>query len=73
MLVWGLKGPVKLIQRVKIAHSFSQSVSNLFHFVTLSMPMTHAYVVLHTAVKDLFGNPSLKMEKYVILNFWSHF
>ena len=36
------------------AHSFSQSVSNLFHFVTLSMPMTHAYVVLHTAVKDLF-------------------
>ena len=51
---WGLKGPVKLIQRVKIAHSFSQSVSNLFHFVTLSMPMTHAYVVLHAVVKDLF-------------------
>ena len=30
------KGPVKLIQRVKIAHSFLQSVSNLFHFIILS-------------------------------------
>ena len=27
------KGPVKLIQQVKIAHSFLQSVSNLFHFI----------------------------------------
>ena len=33
------KGPVKLIQRVKIAHSFLQSVSNLFHFIILSLPM----------------------------------
>ena len=31
------KGPVKLILRVKIAHSFSQSVSNLFHFIILSL------------------------------------
>ena len=33
------KGPVKLIQRVKIAHSFLQSVSNQFHFIILSSPM----------------------------------
>ena len=33
------KGPVKLIQRVKIAHSFLQSVSNLFHFIILSSYM----------------------------------
>ena len=30
-------GPVKLIQRVKIAHSFLQFVSNLFHFIILSL------------------------------------
>ena len=34
-----LRGPVKLIQRVKIAHSFLQSLSNLFHFIILSLPM----------------------------------
>ena len=33
------KGPMKLIQRVKIAHSFLQSVSNLLHFIVLSFPM----------------------------------
>ena len=33
------KGPVKLIKRVKIAHSFLQSVSNQFHVITLSLPM----------------------------------
>ena len=33
------KGPVKLIQPVKIAHSFLQSVSILFHFIILSLPM----------------------------------
>ena len=32
------KGPVKLVQRVKIAHSFSEFVSNLFHFINLSLP-----------------------------------
>ena len=31
--------PVKLIQRVKIAHSFLQSVSSLFHFIILSLHM----------------------------------
>ena len=34
-----LKGPVKLIKRVKIAHSFLQSLSNQFHVIILSLPM----------------------------------
>ena len=34
-----VKGPVKLIKRVKIAHSFLQSVSNQFHVIILSLPM----------------------------------
>ena len=33
------KEPVKLMQLVKIARSFLQSVSNLFHFIILSLPM----------------------------------
>ena len=33
------KGHVKLIKRVKIAHSFLQSVSNQFHFIILSFLM----------------------------------
>ena len=33
------KGPVKLIKRVKIAHSFLQSVSIQFHVIILKLPM----------------------------------
>ena len=33
------KEPVKLIKRVKIAHSFLQSVSNQFHVIILNLPM----------------------------------
>ena len=33
------KGPLKLIQGVKIAHSFLQFVSNPFYFIILSLPM----------------------------------
>ena len=33
------KGPVKLMQRVKIAHSFVQSLSDQFHVIILSLPM----------------------------------
>ena len=29
----------KLMERVKIAHSFSQSASNQFHVIILSLPM----------------------------------
>ena len=32
------KGPVKLIKRVKIAHSFLQSVLNQFRVIILSLP-----------------------------------
>ena len=38
-LLRSLKGPVKLIKRVKIAHSFLQSVSNQFHVIILRLPM----------------------------------
>ena len=34
-----IKGPVKLINRVKIAHSFLHYVSNQFHIIILSLPM----------------------------------
>ena len=33
------KEPVKLIPRLKTAHSFVQSMLNLFHFIILSSPM----------------------------------
>ena len=33
------KGPVKLIKRVKIAHSFLQFVSDQFHIIILSLRM----------------------------------
>ena len=41
-----LKGPVKLIKRVKIAHSFLQSVSNQFQVIILSLPMACQGVIL---------------------------
>ena len=34
-----VKGPMKLTQRVKIALSFLQSVSNQFRIIILSLPM----------------------------------
>ena len=34
-----IKGPVKLIKRVKIAHSFLQYVSNQFHVIISSLPV----------------------------------
>ena len=43
------KGPVKLIKRVKIAHSFLQCVK--------SVPRCHfklAYIILQMAVKEFF-------------------
>ena len=33
------KGPVKLIKRVKIAHSFLQSVSDQFQVIVVSLPL----------------------------------
>ena len=37
--VYNGKGLVKLMQRVKIAHSFLQSVSNQFQVIILNLPM----------------------------------
>ena len=34
-----VKGPVKLMQREKIALSYLQSLSNMFHFVILGLPI----------------------------------
>ena len=45
-----MKCSVKLIQRVKIAHSFLQSVSHLFCSTIFEL----AYVVLYMAVKEFF-------------------
>ena len=54
MIVSSLKGPVKLIQWVKIAHSFLQSVSNL-HFITnLENQLQCAAEFVSKALKDLF-------------------
>ena len=33
------EGPVKLMQKVEITHSFLQSVSNQFHVIILCLPM----------------------------------
>ena len=57
-----IKGPVKLMQWVKIAHSFlvcARSVPR-YHFKL-------TYVVLRMAVKEFFQNPLLKMEKLVLI------
>ena len=48
-----------LIQQVKIAHLFIQSVSNLFYFYHFKL----SYVALHMAIKRIFRNPLLKVEK----------
>ena len=50
------KGPVKLMQRVKIARSFLQSVSNQFH---VGYHVKLAYVILQMAVKE-FLKPTSK-------------
>ena len=44
------KGPVKLIKRVKIAHSFLQSVLNQLYVIVFKL----AYVILQMIVKDVF-------------------
>ena len=38
-LLMEFKRAVNLMQWVKIAHSFLQSLSNLFHFIIFSLPM----------------------------------
>ena len=43
------------MQRVKIAHSFLQSVSNQFHVIILSLPMK-----LYEWLSKKFSNPTFK-------------
>ena len=62
------KGPVKLIKRVKIAHSFLQSVSNQFHFIILSLPMQ-----VYKWLSKNFLKPTSKHEDIGHFNLWSHF
>ena len=38
-VIKAIKGPVKLIKWVKIAHSFLQSVSHQFHVIILNLPI----------------------------------
>ena len=49
------KGPLKLMQRVKIAHSFLQSVLNLFHFIILSLP-----IWFYISLSKNFSKPTSK-------------
>ena len=42
------------MQQVNIAHSILRSVSNMFHFIILSLPKK--YVVLYMAVHRIFQN-----------------
>ena len=51
------KGPVKLIKRVKIVHSFLQSVSNQFQ-LSLSACLCNST----NGCQRIFQNPLLKME-----------
>ena len=40
VIVCNQKEPEKLMQQVKIAHSFLESVSNQFHVIILSLPLS---------------------------------
>ena len=58
------KGPVKLIKRVKTAHSFLQSVSEQFHVIILSLP-----ILFYKWLSKILRNRLLKMEIWAILIF----
>ena len=59
------KEPVKLMQRVKIAHSFLQFVSHQFYVIILSLPT--CLCSSKYRCQRIFLNPLLKMEKRVVL------
>ena len=50
-----VKGPVRLMQGVKIADSFLQSVPNLFRFIILSLP-----IWFYIWLSNNFSNPTSK-------------
>ena len=79
-------GPVKLIQRVKIAHSFLQPELNLFHFIILSLTSIQFHIWLsknflkptskngeigHFDLESHFS-PTLKISCCVLLNSYSN-
>ena len=51
----GRKGPVKLIKRVKIAHSFLQTVSDQFHVIILRT--TVPFVTAHLEIFHCTHHP----------------
>ena len=59
------KGPVKLIKRVKIAHSFLHSLSDQFHVIISSLPIYNST----NCCQRIFRNRLLKMEIWAILIF----
>ena len=63
---------MKLMQRVKIAHPFLQSVSNQFHVIILSLPMQ-----FYKWLSKAFSKPTSENEKELAvligLYLWSHF
>ena len=62
-----VKGPVKLMQWMKIAHWFLQSVSNLFHFISLSLP-----IKFFIWLSKSFSKPSTKNGEISHLNLKMH-
>ena len=68
---FGPIGPVKLLPRVKIARLFLQSVSNLFHFIILSLLMNFNIWLSKNLLKHTFKiedigrfNQSLLIESF---------
>ena len=55
LIVQEYKGPVKVIKRVEIAHSFLQSVSNQFYVIILSLP-----VLFYKWLSKNFSKPTSK-------------
>ena len=50
------KGPVRLMQRVEIAHSFLRSVSGQFHVVILGLPVCFCASLSGNLSKPAAGN-----------------
>ena len=58
-----VKGPVKLMQRVKIAHLFLQPVSNQFHVIILSLSLQ-----FYKWLSKNFSKPTSKNGEIVHFN-----
>ena len=69
------KGPFKLIKRVKIAHSFLQSLSNQFHIIILSLPMLFYKWLSKNFLKPISKNGEISRFNRSLLmeSFWLTF